>query len=326
MNGPALDHAAEKLAAPRSFWRRHGLLLLKAALSLFVLGLIVRSVDLRATVAVLQRIHFSVLVTTTLLLASSVALIVPRWRAILLVFGHSVPWHILLPSVYSGFLFNQVLPTAIGGDVLRVHSAVQAGVPLWRAASSVIVDRITGIVGAVILLLVGTTITASDGGAVLPIAVVAGGLAGTTLLGLLAVGHLPRLPLAWADRMLQPFQTLSLDLWSCLTDRKQGVRIVGLAILAQLIPVSALYLIANGSGLSLSPTCFLVLGPLTMLVSTIPLSFAGWGMREGALVFLLAKYGVPASDALAISIVFGALILIASLPGLAAIIGPAEPA
>ena len=72
-----------------------------------------------------------------------------------------------------------------------------------------------------------------------------------------------------------------------------------------------------------------------MLAAAIPISLAGWGVREGALVFLFGLYGVPAGTAFAISILFGACLVIASAPGILVLIGgtgapassrpPAEP-
>ena len=54
-----------------------------------------------------------------------------------------------------------------------------------------------------------------------------------------------------------------------------------------------------------------------ILVTAIPISFAGWGLREGAMVALFAFAGLGAGTALALSLAFGALFLAASLPGCA---------
>jgi len=51
------------------------------------------------------------------------------------------------------------------------------------------------------------------------------------------------------------------------------------------------------------------------LVSMIPISFGGWGVREGAMVVFFGLVGVPAADALAMSILFGLAALVAGLPG-----------
>jgi hypothetical protein len=52
-----------------------------------------------------------------------------------------------------------------------------------------------------------------------------------------------------------------------------------------------------------------------MLVSMIPISFAGWGVREGAMIMGLGGLGISEPNALAVSIAFGLLQLIVGLPG-----------
>jgi len=59
----------------------------------------------------------------------------------------------------------------------------------------------------------------------------------------------------------------------------------------------------------------MVLMPPVMLVTTLPISIAGWGVREGAMVAAFAMVGVQADDALALSFLFGVTSIIFALPG-----------
>jgi glycosyltransferase 2 family protein len=59
----------------------------------------------------------------------------------------------------------------------------------------------------------------------------------------------------------------------------------------------------------------LVLVLPVMLVIMIPVTLAGWGVRESALIVALGQAGIAAPAALAISIAFGLVNLAASLPG-----------
>ena len=52
-----------------------------------------------------------------------------------------------------------------------------------------------------------------------------------------------------------------------------------------------------------------------LLATMIPLSYAGWGIREAGAVWLLARAGIATESALAISVLFGAALLVAALPG-----------
>ena len=55
--------------------------------------------------------------------------------------------------------------------------------------------------------------------------------------------------------------------------------------------------------------------PPVLLVMTLPISIAGWGVREQAMVAAFALVGVPGEGALALSIMFGLMGLITGLPG-----------
>jgi len=52
-----------------------------------------------------------------------------------------------------------------------------------------------------------------------------------------------------------------------------------------------------------------------VLAQVLPISVGGWGVREAAAVALLAMTGIDAASALLVSIAFGLLIFLATLPG-----------
>jgi hypothetical protein len=52
-----------------------------------------------------------------------------------------------------------------------------------------------------------------------------------------------------------------------------------------------------------------------MLASAVPISVAVWGVREGTLIVLFGAYGVPADKTFTVSVLFGACMVVASLPG-----------
>ncbi|MBF0247192.1 MAG: flippase-like domain-containing protein [Alphaproteobacteria bacterium] len=75
------------------------------------------------------------------------------------------------------------------------------------------------------------------------------------------------------------------------------------------------YALAVGMGNDIGIVECLVLFPPVLLVQTLPISIAGWGVREGAMVTLFAFAGVSADSALALSLLFGVAIAVTSLPG-----------
>ena len=69
-------------------------------------------------------------------------------------------------------------------------------------------------------------------------------------------------------------------------------------------------------GIELGLLPYLVLVPLALLFSVLPLSVAGWGVREGAIVALFSAIGAAKAAALAMSLLYGVILILVSLPGL----------
>ena len=63
-----------------------------------------------------------------------------------------------------------------------------------------------------------------------------------------------------------------------------------------------------GADLPLTYSVFLVLP--VVLVTVVPISIAGWGVREGAMIAAFGYAGLPASDGLIVSLLFGASYLV----------------
>jgi hypothetical protein len=77
------------------------------------------------------------------------------------------------------------------------------------------------------------------------------------------------------------------------------------------------FLVAAASvGVALTPLQLVPVGALVLLGAAIPLNVAGWGPREGVAAWAFAAYGSTAATGLAVSVTFGVLAMVATLPGL----------
>jgi hypothetical protein len=91
--------------------------------------------------------------------------------------------------------------------------------------------------------------------------------------------------------------------------------VLGLSALTIGLTILAFKLVADGVGSFLSLGSWTVIVPPVTLVQLLPVSLAGWGVREMALVVMLASFGVPAEAALATSLLLGLCLIIDGLPG-----------
>jgi glycosyltransferase 2 family protein len=75
------------------------------------------------------------------------------------------------------------------------------------------------------------------------------------------------------------------------------------------------YCIARSLGIAVGPVAMIAVTSMMTLVVALPISVAGWGVREVSLVALLGLLGVDREAALALSVELGLLNTLLSLPG-----------
>jgi hypothetical protein len=81
---------------------------------------------------------------------------------------------------------------------------------------------------------------------------------------------------------------------------------------------------AAAVGTSLPAAQLVALGALALVASAIPVNLAGWGPREGVTAWAFATAGAGAATGLTVSVAFGVMSLVATLPGLLTLLPPAR--
>jgi len=87
-----------------------------------------------------------------------------------------------------------------------------------------------------------------------------------------------------------------------------------------LVPVLALlgfFATGRALGLPYGAMTYFAIVPLALVLSIVPVSIAGWGVREGAMVGLFSLIGADRTVVLMMSLLYGIMLIIVSLPGLA---------
>ena len=180
---------------------------------------------------------------------------------------------------------------------------------------SVLIDRISGYV-----VIVATYVASLP--TLLQVLPDPGAQAGILTILAIAVAGLLILPLM--DFL--PAQLMRLPGLATLADLSRSVRrlifnpgrwtaILGLSILAVGCVVLAWKLVGDSLNVPLSFATWLVIIPLVSLIQLTPVSLAGWGVREAAMVVILAGFGVSATAALATSVLMGLALIVLGLPG-----------
>jgi uncharacterized protein (TIRG00374 family) len=88
------------------------------------------------------------------------------------------------------------------------------------------------------------------------------------------------------------------------------------SIIIQLLSILSIYVLAKGLSLNTSFLSLLIFVPIIVLVSFLPVSISGIGLREGAFIFLLGSTGIPAEKSMTLSIIWFLSVFVAGVWGL----------
>jgi uncharacterized membrane protein YbhN (UPF0104 family) len=205
-----------------------------------------------------------------------------------------------------GAFFNQTLPSTIGGDAVRLWLVGRTGAG-WRAATySVLVDRAIGMIALALIITISLRwsydlISNAKGQLVLvvmDVVAISGGLV------FLALGQLP-----W--KWLRTWW-LTRDITACsvIADRaifnlKRGPITAVVSLLIHVFAVIIAWCAARSINAPVTFEQTFLLIPPIMLITMLPISMAGWGVRENAMMFAFGYAGLPSNDGFIVSLLFG---------------------
>lgn len=234
-----------------------------------------------------------------------------KWRLLAQPLGFRQPFRRFLVYYFAGMYLNLFSLSTLLGDMGRGLLLVTHRDELGSALQSVVADRVSG---AVMLLWVGTAGFLLYG----PVAVPAGVCYTMLVLTLCsAVGWwiLPAV-LRWHGFPLRRvWRWLSDLVMPYLQERRVVRRACTLALVLHLSHISLQALLAYALGLPIPLGYLWLIVPVITLLSFLPLSFSGVGIREGGYVLFLAPLGIAREDALALSLLWTSIMFAAGVAG-----------
>ncbi len=237
-----------------------------------------------------------------------------RWRLTARLLGLPLGFRRALHEYYLALFLNQVLPGGVAGDAARAwrhsrQSGRRGGA--WRA---VIIERASGQLAMALLTL--AVLAASPLWHELMARAVRGLAASGWLLAGIA-GLLLLIPVAWqlARRPPAALAGLGGDLRRSLLAASVWPKQLGGSLLVVMSYALVFVCAARAIGVELPLATLLALVPPVLLAMLIPLTLAGWGVREGAAALVWALVGLPPAQGVAASMAYGIIVLLASLPG-----------
>jgi hypothetical protein len=271
-------------------------------------------VDFHAVAPIIMHADGTFIILALILQLGSTMLAAYRWSLIMSALHFHQNFGFYLGSYFKGAFFNQALPGSIGGDAVRGLELGSMGYSKKEAFTGIFIDRIVGLVG-LLLLNFGANLFSSD---VLPPWLF-------HLVNMICIGGISGFSILIMLHKIQWFHTYKATrLFANLSHRfrqvyatKQAIVVqVGLSVIIHFFSVMAFYEMACSVGIALPLSLFLVVVPPVFLLTIIPISLAGWGVRESAMVGIFTLIGASKESILSVSLLYGIMLIVASLPGL----------
>jgi glycosyltransferase 2 family protein len=301
---------------PRSAW----IGALRVVVSVGLLALLVTKIDFADLVPKHRSLPgaLAFLVVGIALMMASIVIAAWRWQRVLEAFGVSVPVRRLCSHYFAGQFLGNVLPSTIGGDVLRIARCSKDVGARDTAAASVVIERLTGFVSLPLLIVVGFLARPdllSEPNAWIAL-VCAGGTVVLLAVLLVLAGH-PNLAGRFTEHenWMRYLGALHVGVDRLRRSPRAAAATVGLAIVYQVVVVAAVYCAVHTIGLTIPNAAVVGYVPAVAMAQVLPISVGGFGLREGLLVLFLKPLGAKTGQAVAVGLLWYALMLIASLPG-----------
>ncbi len=307
------------------------LLAAKMAVSVVLFVWLFRRVDWAAIGPALgHATPFWILAAAGLLLASHL-LASYQWSRLLRAASIGLPFWKVVAYYHVGLFFNNFLPANVGGDLARTLDASRSGSSRATALSTVILDRLIGMValGGIAVI---TTIPALGH---FHLAAPYAGVLGFFLVAVVMLRAViePRV-LAALERVLArvgltrfspALDQLSASLAAFRGQRPLMLKLFAVALGVQLMRIGVHVLFGKALGLSIPTAYFLLFVPLLAVIVSLPISLNGIGVREGAGMLLFGLVGLDRSSAFALQFgtyliavgvsLLGGLVFLMRIPG-----------
>jgi glycosyltransferase 2 family protein len=282
---------------------------IKILISLALLYLALRKVDLTELASRINNLaSLGWIVVAIAVTFLQIFVGVLRWRRISAECGAPLGLRQAMRFNLIGTFFNQTLPSSIGGDAARLWLVARGGAG-WRAATySIFVDRAIGLVALAIIIVASlpwsyNLIADPHGRSALlfvDFAALAGGV------GFLVLGALPWpwLRRWWGTHHLHACAVIANRV---IFSRKHGPAIAVLSILVHVLAVVIAWCVVQSIAAPVVFGQIFQLVPPVMLITMLPISIAGWGVREASMALAFGYAGLLPNEGVNVSLLYGAV-------------------
>lgn len=284
-----------------------------------LLALVFLLIDIRTALSLVAQADYSVLAFALIAFLCVRIVTAMRWFLLLRAYGIRIPYLSVLRITFISTAIGQFLPG--GADAASIYQVFREDRRLPEISVAVILDRIVG-VGSMLILSTSAIFIAVEDGQIRILAAV------LTFLFVILIAVIAGV-VTWGigERILGIFPSLrkfrivrgTLRIIELLTRvpylRAVLWRSTIASVVVQLFRISAFALIFASLGQNLHLVFFVAFIPLVFVILSLPLTIAGFGVRESSLAFLFSTVGVPAEVSVSAGLLAPLLVFLSVVPG-----------
>jgi glycosyltransferase 2 family protein len=296
--------------------RKTALTIVKLVISAALLYFALRGVELKSVGARLRQLDPAWATAAVAACLAQVCMAAFRWREIVAACDGRISLVDAVRFSLVGTFFNQALPSTVGGDGVRLLLLQRTGVS-WRTSTySVLVDRAVGVIVLAVIVVLSLpwsySLIDDDHGRIALLAV-----DGIAIAGCLAFLVFGRLSIHWFDRFfaVRHIQACAKIANRVLLDPRIAPKIVIASVINHILTITIAWCAARAIAAPLLFSQSFLLIPVVVLIMTVPITIAGWGVREQSMQMGFLYAGLNGADGVTVSILFGAVYLMVGIIG-----------
>jgi uncharacterized protein (TIRG00374 family) len=243
-----------------------------------------------------------------------------RWKVLLAAEGIGVPALTLFGVVLEGMFFNLFLPSLVGGDVVRGYRIYGLAQGRQASLASILVERLAGF-AALMCIALGALAIGHEALADGKVKAVVAAMAAAFFVVVGAIFAVPGRAAAAgaaASRWGRALASLGRFHEALRAYRGHAGALAAallLSFLLQGLGIVAMFLLGRAMALPVAFGAFFLILPVATVVAMLPISISGLGVREGAMVYLLGRLGIPSAEAIGLSLGWFGVFMLISAPG-----------
>ena len=290
----------------------------------FILYLLFTNIPFDDVKNVLIEASLGYFIISVLVALLSVGIMTLRWQYLLSYLGYEYKVFLLLKLSLMAFFFNHMLPGGIAGEVVRIMAIPnkdhrkKKSEHIFQITASVLTDRITGMLGVMILSIFGFVfhyeLLVDMNLLFIFLTLIASGISLFFMLFSKRIQivcfKLLNLPIKYFTLMEKVYRQITDALFVYRKHYHVLYITTTLSVLANVCVVLYFYLLAVSIGMDIEFLIMLALVPIIEFISTLPISFGGVGIREFACILLFASIGIDSTMAMSLSLLSFVILLI----------------